>query len=181
MASIWCPVLRIAALGAKLRYQFLNVYVENNAMEKMKTSARLRSAGFTLLELLVVLIIIGLLAGVVGPRVIDQLGKSKTKVAALDIKGIAQSLEMFKLEVGRYPTTQEGLQALITAPGGVTSWNGPYTQAKTKSVPKDPWGNEYHYAAPGQHNTKDFDLSSLGADNRDGGDGENKDVNNWEE
>lgn len=150
-------------------------------MKKLKMSGWRRAAGFTLLELLVVLVILGLLAGVVGPRVIDQLSKSKTNVAKLDIKGLAQSLEMFKLEVGRYPNTQEGLSALVAAPSGVAGWNGPYTQGKSKSVPKDPWGNEYHYVSPGQHNTKDFDLSSLGADNRDGGDGENKDVNNWEE
>lgn len=162
-----------------LRFKDGTVFVENDAMKKMKMSGAPRASGFTLLELLVVLIILGLLAGLAGPRVMDQLGKSKTSAAKLDIKGVGQSLEMFKLEVGRYPTTTEGLGALVTAPGGATGWNGPY--GKSKSVPKDPWGNEYKYVSPGQHNTKDFDLSSLGADNREGGDGENKDVNNWDE
>ncbi len=149
-------------------------------MQKMKSFKQGRNAGFTLIELLVVLVILGMLAGLAGPKVINALGGAKTKTAKLDIQGLGQSLEMYKLEVGHYPNTQEGLQALAAAPSGAANWNGPYTKDK-KSVPKDPWGNDYHYAAPGQHNAKDFDLSSLGADNREGGDGENKDVNNWSE
>lgn len=148
--------------------------------KNMKTFFWRRAAGFTLLELLVVLLILGMLAGLVGPRVIDSLGSSKSKTAKLQIQQFGQSLELFKLEVGRFPTTQESLQALVQAPPGMTTgWNGPYIKS-AKSVPKDPWGNEYRYVSPGQHN-KDFDISSLGADNREGGDGENKDVNNWEE
>jgi general secretion pathway protein G len=157
-----------------------NLCVENDAMRNVKMSGRLRAAGFTLLELLVVLVILGMLAALVGPSVMEKLGGAKTKDAKLQIHGIAQSLEMYKLEVGRYPNTQEGLAALIQAPSGVTGWSGPYIKPG-KVVPKDPWGNEFHYASPGTHNTKDFDIYSLGADNREGGDGENKDVNNWEE
>lgn len=150
-------------------------------MQKMNVSGWQRAAGFTLIELLVVLVILGLLAGLAGPKVINALGGAKTNTAKLAIKGLGQSLELFKLDVGRYPNTQEGLAALAVAPAGVANWNGPYTKDKSKSVPKDPWGYEYHYVAPGQRNTKEFDIHSLGADNREGGDGENKDVNNWEE
>ena len=150
-------------------------------MRKMYISARLRVAGFTLIELLVVLVILGLLAGLAGPKVINALGGAKTKSTKLAIQGLGQSLELFKLDIGRYPTTQEGLSALAVAPAGVANWNGPYTKDKSKLVPKDPWGYEYHFVSPGQHNTKDYDIHSLGADNREGGDGENKDVNNWEE
>lgn len=149
-------------------------------MRNMNTVARMRTAGFTMLELLVVLVILGLLAGLVGPQVIDKLGTSKTKTAKLQIQQFGQTLELYKLEVGRYPNTQEGLSALVKAPSGATGWSGPYLKG-ANSVPKDPWGNEYQYTAPGQHNTKDFDIRSLGADNREGGDGENKDVTNWEE
>ncbi|MES2934268.1 MAG: type II secretion system major pseudopilin GspG [Pseudomonadota bacterium] len=146
-------------------------------MQKLKMAKRVAAAGFTLLELLVVLVILGLLAGLVGPKVIDALGGAKGKTAKLDIDGMGNSLEMYKLDVGRYPTSQEGLQALIAAPSGANNWNGPYLNKP--AVPKDPWGYEYHYVAPGQHLPKSFDLSSLGADNREGGDGENQDKSNW--
>jgi len=148
-------------------------------MQKLKISSWKSVTGFTLIELLVVLVILGMLAGLAGPKVIGLLSTAKGKDAKLQIQQFGQTLELYKLEVGRYPNTQEGLQALITAPSGVTGWNGPYLKTG-KSVPKDPWGYEYHYASPGQHN-RDFDISSLGADNREGGDGENKDVSNWEE
>jgi general secretion pathway protein G len=131
--------------------------------------------GFTLIELLVVLVILGLLAGLAGPKVISKLGGAKSDSAGLQISEFEASLDLFKLETGRYPTSQEGLQALVQAPSGLNGWNGPYL--KKKAVPKDPWGNEYHYVSPGQHGL--YDLSSLGADNREGGDGENKDLTNW--
>ena len=134
-----------------------------------------RQRGFTLIELLVVLVILGLLASLAGPRVMKYLGGAKSDTAKLQIEELGQSLELYRLEVGRYPTSEEGLNALIQAPGSVTGWNGPYL--KKKEVPKDPWGNEYRYAAPGQHGP--FDISSLGADNQEGGEGENKDIVNW--
>lgn len=146
-------------------------------MKKTSKHRLKRVKGFTLLELLVVLVILGLLAGLVGPGVIRQLGGAKSNTAKLQIKDLAGKLDIYKLEVGRYPTTQEGLQALVQAPSGVAGWNGPYINA---AQAKDPWGNDYRFASPGQHNTTNFDISSLGADNREGGEGEDKDVNNWE-
>jgi len=131
--------------------------------------------GFTLIELLVVLVILGLLASLAGPKVISYLGGAKSDSVKLQIEEFGASLDLFKLETGRYPTTQEGLQALVQAPSGLAGWNGPYL--KKKVLPKDPWGNEYHYVSPGQHGL--YDLSSLGADNREGGDGDNKDLTNW--
>lgn len=131
--------------------------------------------GFTLIELLVVLVILGLLASLAGPKVINYLGGAKSDSAKLQIEEFGASLDLFKLETGRYPSTQEGLQALVQQPSGLTGWNGPYL--KKKAVPKDPWGNEYRYVAPGQNGA--YDLSSLGADNKDGGEGENKDVSSW--
>jgi len=140
----------------------------------MQTTKR-RLRGFTLIELLVVLVILGLLAALAGPRVIGYLGGAKSDTAKLQIEELGSALDLYHLEVGQYPNTQEGLQALVQAPGGSDKWKGPYL--KKKEVPKDPWGNDYHYESPGQHGP--YDLSSLGADNREGGDGENKDLVNW--
>ena len=131
--------------------------------------------GFTLIELLVMLVILGLLASLAGPKVMNYLGGAKSDSAHLQVEEFGASLDLFKLETGRYPTSQEGLQALVQAPAGLTGWNGPYLKKKT--LPKDPWGNEYIYVSPGQHGP--YDLSSLGADNREGGDGENKDLTSW--
>ena len=136
-----------------------------------------RSRGFTLIELLVVLVILGLLAGLVGPQVMKYLGTSKTKTARLQVEELSAALDLYRLELGRYPTSDEGLQALVEAPQQMAStWNGPYL--KKRIVPKDPWGYEYHYRHPGEHNL--FDLYSLGADNAQGGDGENADILGWE-
>ena len=135
--------------------------------------------GFTLLEMLVVLVILALLGSIAGPRVVNYIGSSKTKTAKLQIQQFSQGLDLYLLELGRYPTSQEGLKALVEQPGGAMTWNGPYVSGVT-AVPKDPWGNQYKFTSPGQHN-KGFDIVSLGADNREGGDGENKDINNWEE
>ncbi len=132
--------------------------------------------GFTLIELLVVLVILGLLAGLVGPQVLKHLGKANTDTARLQIENLSTTLDAYRLEVGRYPTTAEGLQALVQAPPGATRWNGPYLKKST--IPKDPWGGDYHYRAPGQHGP--FDLYSLGADNAEGGEGENQDVVSWQ-
>ena len=134
------------------------------------------SIGMTLIEILVVLVLIGIVMGIVGSNFLGRGEKAKADAAKIEIGQISQSLDLFKLEVGRYPTTQEGLQALIAAPAGVTNWNGPYW--KKQAVPKDPWGNEYKYAAPGQAGP--YDIVSLGADGKEGGEGVNKDISNRE-
>ncbi len=133
------------------------------------------SAGFTLLELLVVMVIIGLLAGFVAPRYFAQVGKSQVKAARAQIDALDKALEQYRIDVGHLPTTEQGLAALNVNPPGEQNWTGPYLK---KEVPLDPWGNAYNYAAPGTHNN-DFDLSSFGKDGRPGGTGENADLGNW--
>ena len=137
----------------------------------MKNDRRKAQAGFTLIELLVVLAILTMLAGLVGPKVLNQLGGAKSKTTAVQIADIDKALEIYKLDVGRYPTTQEGLQALVVKPGAVNGWNGPYLKG---GVPSDPWGNPYRYA----NNGGAIEIISLGADGAAGGDGENADVRN---
>jgi general secretion pathway protein G len=138
---------------------------------------RRRSLGFTLIELLVVLLILGMIAGLAGPQVMNYLGESKSKAAKLQIEEFGASLDLFKLDNGRYPDSQEGLQALVQAPASLADrWHGPYL--RKKAVPKDPWGNDYHYAVPGQHGP--YEIICYGADGREGGEGENKDVASWE-
>ncbi|PIE82794.1 MAG: type II secretion system protein GspG [Candidatus Contendobacter odensis] len=132
--------------------------------------------GFTLIELLVVLAILGLLAGLVGPQVMKYLGGANTKTAKLQIEDFSVALDAYRLDVGRYPSGSEGLQALVEKPAGASRWNGPYL--RKNKIPKDPWGNEYQYRSPGQYGGA-FDLYSLGADNTEGGDGENQDVVSW--
>ncbi|MBA4501557.1 type II secretion system major pseudopilin GspG [Marinobacterium marinum] len=133
-------------------------------------------AGFTLLELLVVLVILGLLASLVGPQVLRHVGSSKTRTAALQIEELGAALDLYRLEVGAYPSTGEGLEALVSAPNGTRNWNGPYL--KKSVVRKDPWGNDYHYQYPGKHG--EYDLYSMGADGREGGEGESQDVRSWD-
>ena len=133
-----------------------------------------RQGGFTLMELLVVLAILGLLMSLVGPRVLNQLGGAKTKTAAIQIKDLEQALEMYKLDVGRFPSTGEGLAALITKPGGATGWNGPYLKS---DVPLDPWKREYKYKYPGEHG--ELDIFTYGQNGSPGGEGEDADVGNW--
>jgi len=135
-----------------------------------------RAGGFTLIELLVVLVILGLLAGLVGPQIMGHLGTSKTKTAKLQIADLGAALDMYRLDVGRYPNNNEGLEALVSQPGDSSNWNGPYLQKKT--LPKDPWGYDYQYRFPGEHGS--FDLYSLGSDNAQGGEGEAGDVVSWE-
>lgn len=135
--------------------------------------ARKSSRGFTLIELLVVLAILTLLAGLVGPRVLNQLGGAKSKTAGVQIADLDKSLELFKLDVGRYPTTEEGLDALVKRPGTVNGWAGPYLKG---GVPTDPWGHPYRYANPGSNGG--IEILSLGADGAPGGEGENADVRN---
>jgi general secretion pathway protein G len=131
------------------------------------------TAGFTLLELLVVLVIIGLLAGFVAPRFFAQLGKSEQKVARAQIEAFEKALDTYRLDTGRYPTTDEGLKALATKPGSADNrWTGPYLK---KDVPDDPWGRPYQYRAPGESG-KDYEIMSLGKDGVPGGSGDDADV-----
>ena len=130
--------------------------------------------GFTLVELLVVMAIIALLAALVGPKLFPKLGKGKQSAAKAQIELIGQALDQLRLDVGRYPTTQEGLNALMVNPG-VENWEGPYLK---KALPPDPWGKPYQYACPGTHG--EYDLFSYGRDGNPGGEGEDKDVTSWE-
>ena len=127
----------------------------------------------TLIEILVVLVLIGVVLGIVGGNFIGKGEKAKADAAKIEIGQIGQTLDLYKLETGRYPSTQEGLQALVSAPPGVSNWNGPYW--KKQAVPKDPWGNEYRYASPGSNNAP-YDILSYGADGREGGEGPNRDI-----
>ena len=131
--------------------------------------------GFTLVELLVVLIILGLVASIAGPNVMKYLGSSKAKTAKLQIKEIESSLELCVLDTGAYPSSSTGLKVLVKNDISIAGWNGPYF--KIALVPNDPWGNAYIYQAPGEHSS--FDLVSLGADNQPGGEGDDKDITNW--
>jgi len=126
------------------------------------------------MELLVVLAILGLLMSLVGPRVLSQLGGAKTKTAAIQIKDLEQSLEMYKLDVGRFPSNDEGLVALVARPAGSTGWNGPYLKS---DVPLDPWKRDYLYKYPGDH--AEVDIFSYGQNGTPGGEGEDTDVGNW--
>lgn len=137
-------------------------------------SKRFFQVGFTLIELLVVLVILGLLIGYVGPKYFAQLGKSEVKVARAQISSFSKALDQYRLDVGRYPSTEQGLAALITKPASESKWEGPYLE---KSVPKDPWDRIYQYKSPGEHG--DYDLISLGKDGAAGGTGDNVDITNW--
>ena len=142
-------------------------------MKHIKTNTQ---TGFTLLELLVVLGIIAMLAGIVGPQVMKHMGESKTKAAKVQIEDLSATLDMYKLDAGTYPTTEQGLQALIEAPDTAKHWNGPYL-SKAK-IPLDPWQQEYRYVSPGEHGK--FDLFTYGADNKEGGEGEDQDIVSWQ-
>ena len=131
--------------------------------------------GFTLIELLVVMVIVGLLAALVGPRLFPKLGKGKQAAAKAQIELLGQALDQMRLDIGRYPTTQEGLSALVTNLGRMENWDGPYLK---KALPNDPWGKPYNYRFPGTHG--EYDLFSFGRDGAQGGEGEDKDVNSWE-
>ena len=130
--------------------------------------------GFTLLELLVVMVIIGLLAGYVGPRLFSQIGKSETKAAKAQINALESALDQYRLDTGRYPSTEQGLAALMVKPANENRWAGPYLR---KNVPDDPWGKPYLYKQPGEHG--EFDLFSYGKDGAPGGTGDAADVVNW--
>jgi general secretion pathway protein G len=138
---------------------------------------RRNEGGFTLLELLVVLAILGLLAAIVGPQVIRYLGSSKTQTAQVQVRNIAASIQLYRLDVGRYPTNEEGLGALIKAPASAAMWNGPYLP--DSSAITDPWGKPYLLKSPGEHG--ELDVFSYGSDGTAGGSGEARDVGNWKE
>ena len=133
-------------------------------------------AGFTLIELLIVVIILGVLAGLVGPRLFGRVGQSRQAAARVQIELLGAALDQFKLDIGRYPSSQEGLQALQQSPGNAPGWEGPYLK---KEIPRDPWGSPYQYRSPGEHG--EYDLVSLGSDSAAGGDGEAADVTSWGE
>ncbi len=135
------------------------------------STGRGRTYGFTLLELLVVIVIIGLLSGLVVPRYFDTVGKSKAKIAKAQMTSLEQALDQYRLDVGSYPSPEQGLNALVTQPTGVTKWQGPYLK---KDVPKDPWDQPYIYKLSATQ--KDVDIVSLGSDGQPGGSGEAKDI-----
>ncbi len=139
------------------------------------TQAPVMVKGFTLVEILVVMVIIGLLAALVAPRFIRQEEKAKIKVAKAQVELLGTALDTFRLDAGRYPTGEEGLEALRSKPGGLDRWDGPYLK---KEVPLDPWGRPYIYKSPGEHGP--YDLTSYGADGASGGEGDNRDINSWE-
>lgn len=139
---------------------------------KQRVPSRVAASGFTLLELLVVIVIIGLLAAYVGPKYFSQLGKSEVTVAKAQIEAFDKSLDTYRLDVGRYPSAEEGLNALMAAPPSAgAKWNGPYLK---KGVPQDPWGRPYQYRSPGTRG--EYEILSLGKDGQPGGTGDNADI-----
>jgi len=131
--------------------------------------------GFTLVEILVVVVIIGLLASLVAPQLFKKVGSSKQKTAQAQISMLETALKTFRLDNGRYPTTEDGLRALIVQPTGLRFWDGPYLE---KDVPPDPWGNPYMYKCPGDKS--EYEIMSWGGDGKAGGEGENRDIFSWE-
>jgi general secretion pathway protein G len=142
----------------------------------MRKAARQEKRGFTLVEILVVIIIIGLLAALVGPKLFGKVSMAKLKAAKAQIELFGSALDALRLDVGRYPTTEEGLKALREKPSGMEAWRGPYLP---KEIPLDPWGRPYAYKSPGANG--DYDLMSYGLDGTEGGEGENQDVVSWKD
>ena len=145
---------------------------ERNPDAVKETDKRRRQSGFTMIELLVVMVILGLLAALVAPNFFGQAEKARVKTARLQISSLSTALDAMALDTGRYPSEQEGLGALLTAPSGMEMWDGPYL----KKMPKDPWNHDYQYHGPqGGH---DYEIISFGADGRPGGDGDGADISN---
>jgi general secretion pathway protein G len=134
--------------------------------------------GFTLVEVLVVMIILAILAAVVVPRVVGRTEDARRSRAVSDVEALGTALDLYKADNGKYPATEQGLQALRESPGDVKNWNGPYLK---KALGSDPWGNPYVYSEPGEHNPDSYDLYSMGADGQPGGEGADADVTNWDE
>jgi general secretion pathway protein G len=141
-------------------------------MRHSNNSTRQGELGFTLVEMLVVITIIGLIMGLVGPRVLNYLSESKVKAAKIQMQSFASALDLFNLDAGRYPSSAEGLAALVRPTSGIGAWNGPYLKGGT--VPNDPWNNPYLYRAPGEHGA--YDIISLGSDGQEGGSGTAADI-----
>ncbi len=135
---------------------------------------KIKNQGFTLLELLVVMVIIGLLAGYVGPKYFEQIGKSENKIAKAQIDALGKALDQYRIDTGRYPSSEQGLSALYKKPSNESKWSGPYLK---KNIPNDPWDKPYIFKSPGEHG--DYDLYSLGKDGQLGGEKESEDVVNW--
>jgi general secretion pathway protein G len=142
----------------------------------MRHGAKRKQRGFTLFEILVVITILGLLAALVGPRLFGKVSGAKQKATKAQIELFGTALDTFRLDVGRYPTVEEGLKALREKPSGVEGWQGPYLP---KEIPVDPWNRPYVYKCPGEHG--DYDLLSYGLDGTEGGDGENQDIVSWKD
>ncbi|MFN8543061.1 MAG: type II secretion system major pseudopilin GspG [Candidatus Binatia bacterium] len=143
----------------------------------MSNARRRRDAGFTLIEIMVVMVIIGMLMAVIAPNFIRRVGKSQTQAARIQIEALGTALDSFRLDIGRYPSSQEGLPALVQRPFGLDRWDGPYLKKNT--VPPDPWNRAYFYRSPGEGG-RPYDLYSLGADGAPGGESDNRDVLSWE-
>ncbi len=144
-------------------------------MDRQRRNSQRRQDGFTLLELLVVMVIIGLLVGYVAPQYFKQVGKSEVKTARAQIDSLGKALDLYRLSTGHYPTTEQGLAALVDKPANEAKWDGPYLK---KGLPPDPWGNPYIYKQPGDHG--EYDIISYGKDGIAGGTGDAADIGNWE-
>jgi len=175
------PAICLAGAGQRFNLEWNGGFVSMRSMHG--TRRRAQASGFTLIEIMVVVVILGILAAMVLPKVVQRTSDAKKNAAKSDISTIVSQLEQFFLDTGRYPTTEEGLPALLTAPSSegtdgattLSGWKGPYLN----KLPKDPWGNDYVYESPGTVNTDSYDLLSYGADNAEGGEGDNADIQSW--